>query len=264
MIGRAGDADAQAEVDFPFRRQIQIDGWKNLVLLKAGGQEIRGWTYGAIVFEASGDFLREVVAEFEVRRENETLAHRLAVQGFVESGIEAEIPPAEILIDDGTHLPGPGVGGELAALVADFIGKAEANRPFPFFRDGDAGTNVVADPLDALAAALGSEDIEADLEPVGETVGDLDGFVFGVVGGIEIVDDGFAAVDGEIAVELDHGVVRLHEIVAVNLDFVVVLRAGRQNGRQQQSADWKGPKQKFRVHREVLGINRKMRLTRLV
>ena len=52
--------------------------------------------------------------------------------------------------------------------------------------------------------------------------------VFGVVGRIQAVDDGLAAVDGEIAVQLDHGVVRLHEIVAVNLDFVVICaRAGR-------------------------------------
>ena len=234
------------------------------MLLEAGGQEVRGWPYGAIVFQASGDFFGEVVAEFEVRGENETLAHGLAVQGFVEGGIETEIPATELLIDDGTHLPGPRVGGELAALVADFIGKAEADGPVPFFRDGDAGTNVVAHPLDALAAALGSEDIEADFEPVGETVGDFDGFVLGVVSGIKAVDDGFAAVDGEIAVQLHHGVVRLHEIVAVDLNFVVVLRAGGQNGREQQSADGKAPKQKFCVHRMVLGSNRKMRLARFV
>ena len=223
------------------------------MLLKAGGQEVRGWPYRAIVFKASGDFFGEVVAEFEVRGENETLAHGLAVQGFVEGGIAAEIPAAELLIDDGTHLPGPGVGGELAALVADFIGKAEAHGPFPSLRDGDAGTNVVADPLDALAAALGSEDIEADFQPDGETVGDFDGFVLGVVSGIESVDDGFAAVDGEIAVQLDHGVVRLHELVAVDLNFVVVLRAGGQNGREQQSADGKAAKQKSSVHCASLG-----------
>jgi hypothetical protein len=59
-------------------------------------------------------------------------------------------------------------------------------------------------------------------------------------------------------------VVRLHEIVAVDLNFVVVLRAGGQNGREQQSADGKAPKQKFCVHRMVLGSNRKMRLARFV
>ena len=43
MIGRGGDAEA--EIDLPFRGEIQVDSWKNLVLLKAGGQEVRGWTY---------------------------------------------------------------------------------------------------------------------------------------------------------------------------------------------------------------------------
>ena len=159
------------------------------------------------------------------------------MQRSVERGIEIEIPAAELLIDDGAHLPSPGVGREWAALVADLIGEAQADRPIPFFGDGDAGANVVADPLNALAAALGSEDVEADFEPVGETVGDLDGFVLGMFGGIEAVDDGFGAVDGEIAVEFDHGVVRVDEFVVVNLNFVVVLGAGGKNGQKLQRTD---------------------------
>jgi hypothetical protein len=51
---------------------------------------------------------------------------------------------------------------------------------------------MVADPLDALAVALGSENVEADFEPVGETVSDLDGLM---VGGIEAVDAGLGAVE---------------------------------------------------------------------
>ena len=226
MIGGARDADAEAEVDFPLRGQIQVDCRKNLVLLKRAGQEVRGWPYGAVVFEAARDFLRKVVAEFEVWGENETLAHRLTVQRFVEGGIETQIPTVDLLIDDGAHFPCPGVGGKRAALISDFVGEAEADGPFPFFGDGDAGTDMVADPLNALAAAFGSEDVEAYFEPVGEAVGDFDGFVLGVVGGIEAVDDGFGAVDGEIAVELDHGVVRFDKIVAVDLNFIVVLSAG--------------------------------------
>jgi hypothetical protein len=67
VVCRAGDANAEAEIDFPFGRQIQIDGREELVLLKAGGQEIRGWSDGAVVFEASGDFLGEVIADLYVR-----------------------------------------------------------------------------------------------------------------------------------------------------------------------------------------------------
>jgi len=226
VVGGTRDADAETEVDFPFRRQIQIDGGENLVLLERCGQEVSGWPDRAIIFDAASNFFREVVAEFEVWRENETLAHRLAVEGSVESGVETEVPAVDLLIDDGTHFPGPGIGGELAALVADFIGEAEADGPFPFFGDSDAGTDVVADPLNALATTFGSENVKANFEPVGEAVSDLDGFMLGVVGGIDAVDDGLAAIDSEIAVELDHGVVGLDQVVAVNLNFVVVLGAG--------------------------------------
>src|SRR5208282_146103 len=115
---------------------------------------------------------------------------------------------------------------ERSALVTDFVGEAEAYGPLPFFGDGNARTDVVADPLNALAAARGSENVEADFEPVGEAVGNFDGFVFGVVGGVQAVLNGFGAVDGEIAVEFDHGVVRVDEFGSVDLDFVVVLGAG--------------------------------------
>ena len=159
------------------------------------------------------------------------------MQGFVESGIETEIPAVDLLIDDGAHFPGPSVGGEGTALVADLIGETQADGPFPFLGDSDARANVVADPLNAQAAAFGSEDVEADFEPVGETVGDLDGFVLGVTSGIEAVDDGFGTVDGEIAMEFDHGVAGIDQVVAVNLNFVVVLGAGGKNGQKLQSTE---------------------------
>ena len=199
------------------------------------GQEIRSWSDGTVILDASGDFLRKVVADFCVGRKNETLTHRLAVKGTIEGGVEIKIPAAELPIDDGTHLPRPGVGGELPALVADFIGKAEAHRPLPLLGDGDTGTNVVTDPLNTLAAALGSKDVKAYFEPVGETVGDLDGFVLGVVSGIDAVDDGLSAIDGEITMELDHGVVGINQIGAVDLNFVVVLRASRHSRREKQT-----------------------------
>jgi len=147
------------------------------------------------------------------------------MQRLIEHGIEIEKPATDLLVYDRTHFPGPGVCGERPALVTDFVGEAEAHGPFPFFGDGDARTDVVTDPLNALAAACGSENVEADFEPVGEAVGDLDGFVFGVVGGVEAILNGLGAVDGEIAVEFEHGVVWVDEVGFVDLDFVVVLGA---------------------------------------
>ena len=37
MIGGTCQSNSQAEIDFPFGREIQIDGGKNLVLLLADG-----------------------------------------------------------------------------------------------------------------------------------------------------------------------------------------------------------------------------------
>ena len=241
MVGGACDADTEAEVDFPLGRHIQIDGGKNLVLLEAGGQKVRGGAYGAVVFKAAGDFFREDIADFCVGRKNEALADRFAMEGTIESGIEIEIPVAKLLVDDGAHLPCPGIGGKLAALIADFVGEAEADGPLPFFRDGHAGTDMVTDPLNALAAALRGEDIEADLKPIGEAMSDFDGFVLGVVGGIEAIGDSLGAADSEIAVELDHGVVGLDEVVAIDLDFVVFLGACGLKVEKEQSREQEKP-----------------------
>jgi len=91
------------------------------VFLLADGRKVGCGPQGAVVFNPPSNFLRKVVADFDVWRKDETLIHGWAVQGFVEGGIEIEIPTADLLVDDGAHLPGPGVDGKLAALVTDFI-----------------------------------------------------------------------------------------------------------------------------------------------
>src|SRR5579863_6072637 len=88
MIGSACYSHAQAEIDFPLGRNIQIDGGKKLVLLLTDGIESRNRPYRAVVFKTSGDLGSEVVAKFEVRREDNALVHVRAVPRAVESGIE--------------------------------------------------------------------------------------------------------------------------------------------------------------------------------
>jgi hypothetical protein len=39
----------------------------------------------------------------------------------VERGIEAQLPAADFLVDDGAYFPGPGVGGKSATLIADLV-----------------------------------------------------------------------------------------------------------------------------------------------
>src|SRR5437870_8185989 len=51
MVGRARDADAKAEIDFPLRRDVEVDGRKNLVLLLAHRVEARHGSKRSVVFE---------------------------------------------------------------------------------------------------------------------------------------------------------------------------------------------------------------------
>src|SRR5713226_1106584 len=176
-------AHAEAEIHFPLRRKVQIDGRKDLVLLLPGGKKIRCGTDGAVVLETAGDFFREVIAEFEIRRKRDSLMDRVPVKRAIKRGVEGEIPGANLLVDDRAHLPGPGVGGRLPALVADFVGKTETHGPIPFFGDSDARPNVVAYPIPALSIFCGSKNVETGLEPVGEAMRDFNGFMPLVIGG---------------------------------------------------------------------------------
>lgn len=80
MIRGVRHADAQSKIHFPFRREVQIDGRKDLLLLLSDGKKIRGGTDRAIVFEPGGDFFREVVANFKIRRKNEALVNTVAMK----------------------------------------------------------------------------------------------------------------------------------------------------------------------------------------
>ena len=42
-IGAVGEAEADAEVEFPFGREIQVERGKDLLLLFAPGIEMRDW-----------------------------------------------------------------------------------------------------------------------------------------------------------------------------------------------------------------------------
>src|SRR5215472_9130283 len=101
----------------------------------------------------------------------------VAVEGPVKRRVAREIPAPGLLINNRAHLPGPCVRRIPAPLIANFVGKADANGPVPFLRHAYTGTNVVADPIPSLAVLHGSENVEAGLEPVSEAVGDFDGLV---------------------------------------------------------------------------------------
>lgn len=187
MVRGVRHSDAQTEIHFPFRRKVQIDGRKKLVLLLASRKKIGGRPDSSVVLEAPRDSLCEVVAELEIGRERHALVDTIPMKRPVKSRIEREVPRANLLIDDGPHLPGPCVCRIPAPLIANLVRKAEAHGPVPLFRNAHPRTNVVTDPVPSLAILRGSENVETGLEPVSETVRDFDGLVQLVIGGKQAV-----------------------------------------------------------------------------
>src|SRR5256884_1029210 len=177
MIRCARHAHSHSKIDFPFGREIQVNRRKNLLLLLADGVEARHRTQRAVVLNSSGNFLGEIVAEFEIRREHQPLTYARAMKGPVERGIEGQIPLAELLIRDRPNFPRPRVCGIPAALPANFVREADPNGPMPLGRNAHAGPDVAANVIPTLAVLGGSKNVKPGFEPVIEAVCDLDGFV---------------------------------------------------------------------------------------
>src|SRR3954452_12642296 len=170
MIAGAGNSDAEAKINFPVGRYIKIDRRKNLMLLLIEGKKAGDRPNRSVIFQAAGNFWREVVADFEIRREDHSLMHALPVEGTIERGVERKVPAADLFVGDRADFPRPRIDRKLAALIAHFLREAQANGPVPFFGDANARSNVIAHPLHTVAAAGVRENIEAHLEPVVEPV----------------------------------------------------------------------------------------------
>ena len=185
MVGGTRKPDTEAKIDLPLRRDIQINGWENLVLLLRNCLEPTHWTDRSVVFQTSGDFRREIVTEFQVRREDNALVHAFAVKRPVECRIQQPIPAANLFIHNRTYFPRPRVKGILPPLVAYFIREAYPNRPVPFLRHRNSRPDVISHPLPALSIGYGSKDVKTTLELVIEAMSDLHSFMLGVSSGIE-------------------------------------------------------------------------------
>src|SRR5260370_2103979 len=108
-----------------------------------------------------------------------------------------------------------------------------------FFGNGDGGGNGGAHPLDPISIALVGKDVKAGFKPIREAMCNLNGFVLGVVGGKNSILSGLAAVNREIAMQLDHGAVRRDRVVTIDLDLVIVLGTGPRARNKKRSADEK-------------------------
>lgn len=80
--------------------------------------------YRTVVFDAEGDLLSGLEADFGAGREPEPGIRTEAVQGFLEGWVNSEIPPVPLLIDNRPEFPCPGILGERAALVPELSREA--------------------------------------------------------------------------------------------------------------------------------------------
>ena len=94
---------------------------------------------------------------------------------------------------------------------------------------------MIAHPFPAAMGLDAAEDVKAGFKPGCETVCDFNGLVQRMIGGKDAVNFLALAIDGEVAVEFDHGAARGDGLGAVDLDFVVVL--GRERKGQEAESD---------------------------
>src|SRR5689334_24391188 len=93
---------------------------------------------------------------------------------------------------------------------------------------------MIADPIPSDAALRAGEDVEAGFKPLGEAVCDLDSFVQLVIVGIQAILGSLESLEGEVAVQLNHGLMRRHGLVGIDLDFVVALAEEREREKKKQ------------------------------
>ena len=96
---------------------------------------------------------------------------------------------------------------------------------------------MVADPLHAVAILPTGENIEADLGPVVDAFGELNGFVLLMIGGNDAVDVILLAFGSEVGMELDHEVFGSDGFGSVDLDLVVALGVRGRGAEKSEACD---------------------------
>ena len=82
------NANADSKIEFPFRRDIEINRREEILLLFYKWIEAGEIAVIAVVFKPGSDLLRNVIRDLEVRRELDAFAHTWPVPGAVKRWIE--------------------------------------------------------------------------------------------------------------------------------------------------------------------------------
>ncbi len=155
------------------------------------------------------------------------------MDGFLETGVQREVPAAPLFVDDRPQFPIPGILRKGAPLESDFCRETQSDGPLPFRWNPDSRPDVVTDPFPTLARLNAGKDIESRLEPGRKAVRNFKCFVEGVIGWKHAIDALALAIDGVIAVQFDHCPACRNGFGGVHLNLVIVL-AKRSQGNARE------------------------------
>src|SRR5437879_2707373 len=123
------------------------------------------------------------------------------MDGFLETGVQRDVPAAPLFVDDRPQFPIPGILRKGAPLEAEFCRETQSHRPLPFGRNADSRPDVVTNPFPTLARLNAGKNIESRLEPGSKAVCDFECFVEDMIGRQHAIDAVALAMDGVIAMK---------------------------------------------------------------
>src|SRR2546422_6656432 len=91
VVRRPRHTHTEPKIDFPFAREIQVNGGEDFLLLLADCVETRNRAQRAVVFDSTPDFLGEIIAKIEVGCEDEALVYAPPVERTVKRRTGLEI-----------------------------------------------------------------------------------------------------------------------------------------------------------------------------
>src|SRR5262249_47794940 len=166
-------ANADPNIAFPLRPEVEIKDREQQVLLLAEWVKGRDRSDPPIVLQASTDLWQHGVAEFGIGGKCKAAVGAFAFQAPVEHRIERGVPGPPLLIKNRSDLDRPGIRGEGALLIANLRRQTQAHGHMPTLWDAHPWTDMIPHPLPARIRLDTGEDIEPGLEPRGEAVGDF-------------------------------------------------------------------------------------------
>ncbi len=237
MIRAAREANPAAEIKLPLWGHNKVDCREDLMLLIALGIKAAERAERAVILKARVDLFSDRVGDFEIRRELKASLRARSPKRAFKGRIECEVPTLELLIDDRTNFPAPGIFGKFAPHVTNLLRETDPDGPMPFGRDAKARANMRADEIQATANARAGEDVESGFKPIVEAVRDLDRLVPGVIRGQRAVVSLLRPFRGEVIVQLDHGDAARDGFRAVDLDLIVILSVDGKSREEENKQD---------------------------